>query len=116
MDLTKIGAAIPFGRSMIYRFAMAAFWAAAALADVALPAPVHNLGIVKGMLLRHLRWWATKQDIFNSDDTLNVGFAYPNLYLTENYNSSQSVYWCLKSFLVLLLPESHKFWTEVETD
>lgn len=68
------------------------------------------------MLLRHLRWWATKQDIFNSDGTLNVGFAYPNLYLTENYNSSQSVYWCLKSFLVLLMPQSHKFWAEIEAD
>lgn len=104
------GAAIPFGRSQTYRFAFAAFWAASALAGVDLPPPVHNLGSVKGLLLRHLRWWSSKTDMFNADGTLNIGFAYPNMYLSEDYNSPQSVYWCLKVFVILLLPESHAFW------
>ncbi|KAH8683614.1 hypothetical protein BGZ61DRAFT_358184 [Ilyonectria robusta] len=105
------GAAIPHGRSMTYRFAFAAFWAAVALADIQLPAPMDSPGSVKGMLLRHLRWWAKHPDIFNSDGTLTIGFTYPNMYLSEDYNSPQSVYWCLKSFVVLGVPESHPFWT-----
>ncbi|KAH7159507.1 hypothetical protein B0J13DRAFT_642859 [Dactylonectria estremocensis] len=105
------GAAIPHGRSMTYRFAFAAFWSAAALADIPLPAPINGQGFFKGMLFRHLRWWAKHPDIFNADGTLNIGFTYPNMYLSEDYNSPQSVYWCLKSFVVLGLPESHPFWS-----
>jgi hypothetical protein len=96
---------------MTYRFAFAAFWAAAALAEVALPQPLEYGGAVKGMLFRHLRWWRQHRSIFNVDGTLNIGFAYPNMYMAEAYNSPQSVYWCLKSFVVLLLPEGHPFWT-----
>lgn len=68
------GAAIPFGRSLTYRFAMAAFWSAVTLADVQLDAPLDDPGVVKGLLLRHLRWWSAKPDIFNLDGTLNIGF------------------------------------------
>ncbi|RMJ10891.1 hypothetical protein CDV36_009467 [Fusarium kuroshium] len=105
------GAAIPFGRSMTYRFAFGAFWAALALVDAPLLGPVGTLGSIKGMLLRHFRWWSKKPEIFNSDGTMNIGFAYPNMYMCEDYNSRQSVYWCLKSFIVLGLPEGHHFWT-----
>ncbi|KAL2841719.1 hypothetical protein BJY01DRAFT_256933 [Aspergillus pseudoustus] len=108
------GAAIPFGRSMTYRFAFAAFWSAVACAGIELPAPLNNVGVVKGLLLRHLRWWSKRPDIFNADGTLNIGFTYPNMYLSENYNSPQSVYWCLKSFIVLMLPGEHDFWAAEE--
>lgn len=99
---------------MTYRFAFAAFWSAAALAEVALPQPLEYGGAIKGMLFRHLRWWTQHRNIFNSDGTLNIGFAYPNMYMAEAYNSPQSVYWCLKSFVVLLLPEDHPYWTCAE--
>jgi hypothetical protein len=36
------------------------------------------------------------------------------MYLSENYTSSQSVYWCLKSFIVLHLPKDHLFWAAPE--
>ncbi|KAL4916372.1 hypothetical protein BDW62DRAFT_202700 [Aspergillus aurantiobrunneus] len=108
------GAAIPFGRSMTYRFAFAAFWSAAACANVEHPAPLANIGSIKGMVLRHLRWWSKYPDIFNVDGTLNIGFTYPNMYLSENYNSPQSVYWCLKTFIVLMMPEAHEFWRAPE--
>lgn len=111
---TLTGAAIPFGRSMTYRFAFAAFWSGVACAGVQLHAPFDNIGAIKGMLLRHLRWWSRCPNIFNTDGILNVGFTYPNMYLSEAYNSAQSVYWCLKSFIVLLLPESHQFWSSPE--
>lgn len=110
------GEAIPFGRSLTYRFAFAAFWGVATIAGVDLPAPVHNLGTVKGLLLRHLRWWARQPHVFNTDGTLSIGYAYPNMYLAENYNSPQSAYWCLKSFLVLELEETHPFWTSDELE
>ncbi|KAF4463988.1 hypothetical protein FALBO_9184 [Fusarium albosuccineum] len=105
------GAAIPFGRSMTYRFACGAFWAALAIVDVQLPNPVGSLGSIKGMLLRHLRWWSKQTEIFNADGTMTIGFTYPNMYMSEDYNSRQSVYWCLKSFIVLGLPADHPFWT-----
>ncbi|KAM0331307.1 hypothetical protein ACHAQA_002977 [Verticillium albo-atrum] len=105
------GSAIPFGRSMTYRFAFAAFWSAASLAGVQLSAPIDDPGVVKGFLLRHLRWWTHQHDIFNSDGTLNIGFTYPNMYLSEDYNSPQSVYWCLKAFVILGLPATDAFWT-----
>jgi hypothetical protein len=108
------GSAIPFGRSLTYRFAFGAFWAAAAQADVQLPAPLDDPGTVKGLLLRHLRWWARHQDILHTDGSLSIGYTYPNIYLCESYNSPQSVYWCLKSFLVAGLAESHPFWASQE--
>jgi hypothetical protein len=108
------GAAIPFGRSLTYRFALAGFWAAIAFAEVSLPAPLNDWGVIKGLLLRHFRWWSTKHDMFNCDGTLTIGFAYPNMYLSEDYNSPQSPYWAMKSFLALGLPPSHPFWTAQE--
>lgn len=81
------------------------------MADVKLPKPLNELGVVKGLLLRHLRWWAKEVHIFNSDGTLNIGFTYPNTFLSEDYNSPQSVYWSLKTLAVLGLPEDHEFWT-----
>ncbi|MEP7285003.1 MAG: DUF2264 domain-containing protein [Chloroflexota bacterium] len=99
------GAALPFGRSLTYRFAQGAFWGALAFSDVeALP-----WGVVKGLALRHLRWWS-QQPIFSSDGTLSIGYAYPNLNMAEQYNSPGSPYWAMKFFLPLALPDSHPFW------
>ncbi|KAF3044369.1 hypothetical protein E8E12_009757 [Didymella heteroderae] len=108
------GAAIPFGRSLTYRFALAGFWSAVAFAEVELPLPLNDWGVVKGLLLRHFRWWSGKHDIFNVDGCLNIGFAYQNYYMCEDYNSPQSVYWAFKSFLALGLPYDHPFWTAEE--
>ena len=99
------GAALPFGRSLTYRFAQGGFWGALAFADVeALP-----WRVIKGLALRHLRWWAGRP-IFNPDGTLSIGYAYPNLNMAEQYNAPGSPYWALKYFLPLALPESHPFW------
>jgi hypothetical protein len=105
------GAAIPFGRSMTYRFAQSAFWAACAFAgEEVLP-----WGRIKGLLLRNLRWWAT-QPITDRDGVLSIGYAYPNLFVSESYNAPGSPYWALKSFLVLALAEDHPFWQAEEED
>jgi hypothetical protein len=108
------GAAIPFGRSLTYRFAFAAFWAAALVAQVDFPAPLDAPGVIKGLLFRHLRWWAKQEYIFNVDGTLHIGYTYPNTHIAENYTSPQSPYWCLKPFICLGLPEDHPFWQSQE--
>ncbi len=103
------GAALAFGRSQTYRFAAAGFWAALALADVeALP-----WGEIKGYYLRHLRWWSDKP-FADRDGVLSVGYAYPNLMMSESYNSAGSPYWAMKAFLPLALRKDHPFWTADE--
>ncbi|KAI4654329.1 uncharacterized protein J4E78_007374 [Alternaria triticimaculans] len=108
------GAAIPFGRSLTYRFAFAGFWSVVAFAELELPEPLNDWGVIKGLLLRHFRWWSKKDDMFNIDGTLTIGFTYPNMYTSEDYNSPQSPYWAMKSFLALGLREDHPFWTVEE--
>lgn len=85
----ETGRAIPFGRSVGYRFAMCAFWGALAYADIELPAPL-TWGMVKGIVMRHLRWWQTQPKIWSSSGTLTIGYSYPNMYMAENYNSPGS--------------------------
>ncbi|KAF4820214.1 hypothetical protein CGCSCA5_v004049 [Colletotrichum siamense] len=111
------GAAIPFGRSLTYRFACGGYFAAVALAHVEdLPAPLNTPGAVKGFLMRHLRWWAeNSHDIFYPDGTLNIGWLYPNMFMCEDYNSPQSPYWCLKTLIAVGLSENDSFWTEDES-
>ncbi|WP_039056951.1 DUF2264 domain-containing protein [Enterobacter sp. Bisph1] len=103
------GESIPFGRSLTYRFAMVAFWSAVAFSGL----EVFSAGVVKGIILRHLRWWL-EQPIFDRDGILTLGFAYPNLAMCEDYNSPGSPYWALKVFLMLALPSSHPFWQAEE--
>ncbi|GAO18332.1 uncharacterized protein UV8b_06751 [Ustilaginoidea virens] len=107
------GRAIPFGRSVGYRFAMVSFWGALAYANVELPAPL-SWGMVKGIVMRNLRWWQTQPDMWTSSGTLSLGYSYPNMYMTENYNSPASPYWACLAFICLAVPESHPFWTSKE--
>ncbi|KAI9278181.1 hypothetical protein BC943DRAFT_364023 [Umbelopsis sp. AD052] len=104
------GSCIPFGRSLVYRFACGSYWAALAFADEeALP-----WGVIKGLYMRHMRWW-TKQPISRlNSGVLSLGYAYPNSFVCENYNSPQSPYWAMKAFLPLALPSTHPFWTAQE--
>ncbi|MEM1057680.1 MAG: DUF2264 domain-containing protein [Verrucomicrobiota bacterium] len=105
------GAAVPFGRSLTYRFAQGAFFGALAYADeAALP-----WGMVRGLLSRHLRWWL-RQPLFDAEGKLSIGYAYPNPLMGESYNSSGSPYWALKAFLPLALPQSHPFWQAEEAE
>ncbi len=103
------GSALPFGRSLTYRFAHAGFWGALAYADVdALP-----WGETKGLLLNNLRWWQ-RQPIADRDGVLSVGYAYPQYHMAEEYNSPGSPYWALKPFAVLACAEDHPFWQAEE--
>ncbi|MGV8831228.1 MAG: DUF2264 domain-containing protein [Devosia sp.] len=104
------GGTLAFGRSLTYRFACGGFWGALAFADVeALP-----WGEIKGQYMRHLRWWADKP-IAHGNGVLSIGYGYPNLFMSESYNSAGSPYWALKAFLPLALGADHPFWTAAET-
>lgn len=103
------GSAIAFGRSLTYRFAEAAFWSACAFAKL----DVFTPGIIKGLVLRHLRWWL-KQPIFDRDGILSIGYACPNLIMAEDYNAPGSPYWALKTLLIMALPDDDAFWSAQE--
>lgn len=114
------GAPIAFGRSMTYRFACASFWSALAWASDtspngkhALPAPF-SWGVLKGLVLRTIRWFTQKESVFNRDGSLSIGWTYPQVFMSEQYNSPMSPYWALKSMLVLALPQDHPFWVAEE--
>ncbi|KAH8663278.1 hypothetical protein BGZ61DRAFT_562477 [Ilyonectria robusta] len=115
------GSAIPFGRSLTYRFACGAFFAALAVAKVPdMPFPLSEPGWVKGFLFRHLHWWAkNSENIFYTDGTMNIGWLYPltilsNMFMCEDYNSPQSPYWCMKTLIIVSLGQSDEFWTAEE--
>lgn len=100
------GEALPFGRSLTYRFSQCAFWSALVFADVeALP-----WGEIKGILSRNMKQWMNKE-IFTSDGLLTIGYHYPDLVMAEGYNGPGSPYWALKTFLLLAVPDSHPFWS-----
>ena len=88
---------------------MAGFWSAVAFAELELDPPL-TWGVVKGLLLRNLRWWAAQKDALSIQGTLTIGYTYPNQFLSENYNSPGSPYWYMLGFAALALPESHAFW------
>lgn len=105
------GSAIPYGRSLTYRFAHACFWGALAFAGVeGLPWPV-----IKRAYLQNLRWWSGKP-VTGRDGVLELGYAYPNTVMIEEYSAPGSPYWALKAFLPLALPETHPFWQADEAD
>jgi hypothetical protein len=106
---SKDGSALPYGRSLAYRFSQSAFWSAIVYAGV----EPFSLGEIKGLILRNLRWWFN-QPIFDSNGLLTIGYCYPNLVMAENYNAPGSPYWALKTFLFLALPKEHPFWQAEE--
>jgi hypothetical protein len=103
------GSNIPYGRSLSYRQCVVAYWGYLAVAGIeALP-----WGVIKGVYLRNLRWWA-RQPITRRDGILSLGYAYPNPFMAERYLSNGSPYWAMKAFSPLSLPPSHPFWAAEE--
>ena len=100
------GAGVPFGRSLTYRFAQGAYFAALAFADVeALP-----WGECKHLLLKHLEYWDS-HSITRADGTLSIGYLYENYLISESYNAPGSPYWAFKIFLILAVDKNHKIFT-----
>lgn len=100
------GAALPYGRSLGYRFGQCAFYAACVWAGLEpLPLPV-----MKGIIERNLTWWM-QQPIFDRDGLLTIGYCYPQLYMSERYNAPGSPYWGMKAFILLGLPDDAPYWS-----
>ncbi|KOS18589.1 hypothetical protein ESCO_001405 [Escovopsis weberi] len=103
------GSNVPYGRSLSYRQCVASYWGYLAVAGVeALP-----WGVIKGVYLRNLRWWAT-QPVSRRDGILTLGYAYPNALMAERYLAGGSPYWAMKAFSPLCLPADHPFWAAEE--
>jgi hypothetical protein len=103
------GRAIPYGRSLTYRFAQASFWGGLAFAGLN-PLP---WGVIRGIWTRNIRWWLN-QPIFTDGGLLSIGYRYPTLKTSETYNSPNSPYWAMKAFLPLALEPKHPFWQAEE--
>ncbi|KAK8001410.1 hypothetical protein PG991_013632 [Apiospora marii] len=106
------GRAIPFGRSVGYRFAMVSFWGALAYAGSRAACPL-NVGNGKGAsastpevvadAARHLESeWYSHDWVFVPE------------HMAENYNSPGSPYWACLGFICLAVPPEHPFWTSEE--
>lgn len=99
------GEALPYGRSLTYRFAQTAFFSMAAVTGLSnMPLPV-----IKGILMRHFSYWM-KQPVFDNKGILTIGYTYPCLHMAESYNAPGSPYWSMKAFAFLMLPDDHPFW------
>jgi hypothetical protein len=100
------GKALPFGRSMTYRYAQGAFWSVCVMLEL----DVLPMGVLKGLIGRHFEYWFS-QPIFDNGGVLTIGYTYPNLNMSEGYNAAGSPYWAFKSFALLALPAGHEFWS-----
>lgn len=103
------GRGLAYGRSLTYRFAQTAYWSASLFSGSC----QEDLGVVKGIINRNLRYWLV-QEIFRPDGVLSIGYGYENLTMAERYNGPGSPYWSLKSFLFLALPDDHPYWKACE--
>lgn len=96
----KEGRSLPFGRSLTYRYGHISYWSACIVSGI------HELEIekIKGLIFDHLNLW------FQREDLCEVGYGYPNLVLSEEYNACGSQMWAMKTFVLLSLPDDHMFW------
>ena len=106
------GRALAYGRSMTYRFAQAAFLSACI---VVLKDNCPRRGELKQLLRLHMEHWMA-QPIFDNGGVLTVGYHYPNLLMSEGYNSPGSPYWAFKTFFPLILADDDSFWSEKEVE
>lgn len=105
------GEALPYGRSLTYRFAQCAFFAALAMAEG--ESDTLRYGQMRRLILGNLRKWLRKP-IFSRDGVLTIGYGYPNLLMAEGYNAPGSPYWAMKAFACLALRAEHPFWQAQE--
>lgn len=104
------GACLPYGRSLIYRFATSGFWGLFPLALDSQKEPPIPWGVMKCLYLKSLQWWSKQPMNEFGSKLLSLGYAYPNGYIMERYNSPQSPYWSFKGFSALMISEEHPFW------
>ena len=103
------GSVPAFGRSLSYRFAESAYFAAVAYASCDV-----DLGLARRIIVKNVSYFMDNM-IMPESGVLPTGYLYESVGLAENYTSSGGAYWCAKTFLVLDLPDDHPFWTADES-
>ena len=103
------GSCPPMGRSLSYRFAESAIFAAAALVGCDIP-----FGTARRALIKNVSYFDNDYNI--SGGIMKPGYFYPSPALAESYTSEGGSLWCAKTFLALCLDEDHPFWTEPEEE
>lgn len=103
------GESVPYGRSLTYRFAQCAFFSFAAGHKLDL-GPQFTPGVLKGIVARNLAFWAGLPTCDNGG-VLTVGYHYPTLFESEEYNAPGSPLWSMKAFALLCLPADDPFWS-----
>ncbi|WP_243095413.1 DUF2264 domain-containing protein [Lachnotalea sp. AF33-28] len=101
----KDGSALPYGRSQTYRFAQVSFFSVCAMAKI----DIFSVDVLKGIITRNLVQWLNRP-IFDNAGILTIGYGYPNLQMSEDYNAPGSPYWGMKAFAFLALPDEDEFW------
>ncbi|MGA4942743.1 DUF2264 domain-containing protein [Streptomyces cinereoruber] len=103
------GAPVPYGRSLIYRFAAAAApWLGTLTGHTPL-APGATRRLASGALRHFLDRGAA-----DGRGLLTLGWHGPYPPLVQEYSGPGSPYWASKGFLGLLLPADHPAWTDPE--
>ncbi|GGY26610.1 DUF2264 domain-containing protein [Streptomyces omiyaensis] len=103
------GAPVPYGRSLVYRFAAAAApWLGALTGHTPLT-PGTTRRLASGSLRYFLDRGAT-----DGRGLLTLGWHGPHPPLVQAYSGPASPYWASKGFLGLLLPPDHPVWTAPE--
>ncbi|ALO10487.1 hypothetical protein AQF52_4893 [Streptomyces venezuelae] len=103
------GAPLPYGRSLIYRFAAAAApWLGTLTGHTPLT-PGATRRLASGSLRHFLDRGAT-----DTNGLLTLGWHGPYPPLVQDYSGPGSPYWASKGFLGLLLPADHPAWTDPE--
>ena len=104
----------PIGRSLAYRFG--AFQALALVAlESKLPSDVPPAG-VRCALTAVIRKMVERDDVFDQDGWLRIGFCGHQPSIGESYISTGSLYLCLCGLLPLGLPASDPFWSDPDED
>lgn len=107
---SKRGEAVPFGRSMTYRFAQSGFWSVALATHTDLGS-MFTPGCLLGLVKRSIACW-NPGDICDNGGTQSIGYGYPCLHMAEGYNAPGSPYWSLMAFACLALPSEDPAWEE----
>lgn len=103
------GAPLYLGRSLIYRFAVAAPLWAGAVAGVTTPSP----GLIRRCASGILHYFLT-HDVPNSQGLLDMGWHGEWSPMRQSYSGPGSPYWASKGMLGLALPADHPVWTDLE--
>ncbi len=101
------GSCPPMGRSLSYRFAESAVFAAAAFAGCDIP-----FGMARRALIKNVSYFDNEYNI--SGGIMKPGYFYPSPALAESYTSEGGSLWCAKTFLALCIDADHPVWTAAE--